>query len=158
MDLSPSAVITGRMAHTYVRSRHHVVFSTHHRRPLIDAQWRGRLHMVMGGIAQRRGFPPLAAGGVSDHVHLLIASPATLPLSTCMRLVEGISSTWINDAFSPRREFAWQEGYGAFSIAQSLVAPTVASLRAQEAHHRQWTFQEFLKRQGLEWDERYAWG
>ena len=58
--------------------------------------------------------------------------------------------------------FAWQEGYGAFSIAVSQVDETVSYIRSQAEHHRKRTFQEeflaFLKKHGLEYDERYLWG
>ena len=140
----------------------HVVFSTAHRKPLIAEAWAERLHAMLGGIARDRGFPPLAVGGVADHVHLLLSIPATMSLSECLRQLKGTSSRWINDTFFPLREFAWQEGYGAFSIAQSLVEPTIAYIRGQVEHHRERTFQDefrdFLTRQGLTWDERYVWG
>jgi REP element-mobilizing transposase RayT len=150
------------MSHTYVHSLHHVVFSTHARRPSIDPAWISGLHAVMGGIARGRRITPLAIGGVADHVHLLISSPPTMSISECLRLLKSNSSRWLNDTYFPRRDFAWQEGYGAFSIAQSLVETTIAYIRRQEEHHRRRTFQEefrdFLTRQGIAWDERYVWG
>ncbi|MBA3700169.1 MAG: IS200/IS605 family transposase [Planctomycetes bacterium] len=150
------------MSHSFVHCLLHVVFSTHHRRPLIDDAWSARLHDVMGSIARERGFPVIAVGGVADHVHLLMTLPSAKPIAECMRLLKANSSKWVNDTFFPARTFAWQDGYGAFSIAQSQVEATVAYIRAQAEHHRERSFQEefreFLTRQGMAWDERYVWG
>ncbi|MBA3698143.1 MAG: IS200/IS605 family transposase [Planctomycetes bacterium] len=150
------------MSHSFVHCLLHVVFSTHLRKPLIDPAWDKRVHAMLGGIAQQRGFRVLEAGGVADHVHLLMVLPGTKPVSDCLRLVKANSSKWINDTFFPDRDFAWQEGYGAFSIAQSQVEATIAYIRGQAEHHRVRTFQDefrdFLTRQGLTWDERYVWG
>lgn len=162
LDVKSGTITIGRMSHTYVHSLHHVVFSTHQRRPTIQPKWMADLHATMGNICRNRGFPALAVGGVADHVHLLITIPAVRTVAECMRLLKGTSSRWINETHAKRRDFAWQEGYGAFSIAQSLVEPTIAYIRGQAEHHRVRTFQEeyrdFLTRQGLAWDERYVWG
>jgi putative transposase len=78
-----------------------------------------------------------------------------------VQLVKGGSSKWIHDTFPELRGFAWQEGYGAFSIAISGVPDTMAYIDNQQEHHRTRTFQEefiaFLRRHGLEYDERYIW-
>ena len=162
MDIHVGPCYIPTMSHTYVHCLMHVVFSTAHRKPTIADAWSARLHEMLGGIARDRGFPPLAVGGVADHVHLLVAIPATKSLSECMRHLKGTSSRWVNDTYFPQRDFAWQEGYGAFSIAQSLVEATIAYIRGQEEHHRQRTFQDefrdFLTRQGIAWDERFVWG
>ena len=117
MDSPPQRLIIGRMSHTYVHSLHHLVFSTHQRRPLIQAAWMPELHRMMGGIARGRGFQPLAVGGVADHVHLLLLIPATRTVAECLRILKGTSSRWINDTHDPRRAFAWQEGYSAFTLS-----------------------------------------
>ena len=150
------------MSHSFVHCLLHVVFSTYHREPLIADAWAARLHEVMGSIARERGFPVIEIGGVADHVHVLMTLPSSKPVADCLRLLKSNSSKWINDTYFPKRDFAWQDGYGAFSIAQSQVDATVAYIRGQAEHHRVRTFQDefrdFLTRQGLSWDERYIWG
>ena len=84
----------------------------------------------------------LATGGVADHVHILLSLPATMPLAKAMQLLKGNSSKWIHDTFPALASFAWQEGYGAFSIGVSGVEETCAYIRNQEAHHRTRTFRE----------------
>jgi REP element-mobilizing transposase RayT len=150
------------LSHTFVNALLHCVFSTKGRRRLITADIQERLWPFLGGIAREQGFKALAIGGVEDHVHLLLSLPATLPIAKAIQLVKGASSKWVHDTFSKHRDFAWQEGYGAFSIGVSQVDATTKYIRSQAEHHRKTTFQEefrmFLKRHGIEYDERYVWG
>jgi putative transposase len=77
-----------------------------------------------------------------------------------MRVLKGDSSRWIHDELQ-RTDFAWQEGYGAFTVSQSNLEPVAEYVRNQEEHHRKRTFQEehreFLEKHGIEFDERYIW-
>ena len=149
------------MAHTHANCPLHVVFSTKHRAPIIDAAWLTRLHAFLSTIAADRGFPAVIVGGVEDHVHVVMSLPADRSICDCLRLLKGTSSKWVNDEFFPDRSFAWQDGYGAFAISPSLLDATVAYIKNQKEHHQARTFQdeyrEFLKRQGIMGDERYMW-
>ena len=97
----------------------------------------------------------LAIGGAADHVHILISLPATLSVAKAIQLLKGNSSKWIREAFPKMRSFAWQEGYGAFSVGISGVDATVTYIREQSEHHRRRTFREefatMLRRHGLEY-------
>lgn len=99
----------------------------------------------------------LAIGGVADHVHLLLSLPATLSISKAMQLLKGNSSKWLRETFPELRPqgFAWQEGFGAFSIGISGVADTVRYIQIQEEHHRRKGFSEelevFLERHGYDY-------
>lgn len=87
----------------------------------------------------------IAAGGMEDHVHLLISMPKTLNISKAMQLIKGGSSKWVHDTFSEHRTFEWQEGYGAFSIGIGEVERTVNYINTQEEHHREKDFKkEFI--------------
>jgi putative transposase len=148
--------------HTYVSSLFHCAFSTKGRRNLITAALQERLWPFMGGIAREQGFKALAVGGVEDHVHLLLSLPASIALAKAIQLIKGASSKWAHDTFPEYGLFAWQEGYGAFSVGISQVDATIAYIRSQAEHHRKTTFQDefrmFLKKHGIEYDERYIWG
>jgi putative transposase len=99
----------------------------------------------------------LAAGGVADHVHVLLSLPATMSISKAMQLVKGNSSKWIHETFPELRSFAWQQGYASFSISVSAIEETRSYIRNQEKHHRTRTYREevilFLKRHGLPFDD-----
>ena len=95
-------------------------------------------------------------------LHMLVSLPSTLSISQAIQLIKGGSSKWVHDTFTGQRSFAWQEGYGAFSIGVSGVSDTIAYIDLQSEHHRRKTFEEefleFLGAHGLEYDERYVWG
>ena len=104
----------------------------------------------------------ISIGGTLDHAHMLISMPPIIPVAKVVQLVEGGSSKWLHENFSSLRKFAWQEGYGAFSIGASQVDEVAKYIAHQEEHHRIRSFQEeylsFLKEYKVEYDERYIWG
>jgi REP element-mobilizing transposase RayT len=116
----------------------------------------------MAGVAQKQGFTALIIGGVEDHVHALIALPPTMPLSKAIQFLKGSSSKWINDDKASSGDFAWQEGYGAFSISASHTADVYRYIRNQKEHHAKKTFEdEFsfcLKKYGIEFDPEHVFG
>lgn len=150
------------MGHSYSSSLFHVVFSTKDRRKCIDSALRERLFPYLGGIARENGMQLLAVGGVEDHVHLLVCIPASLALSKAVQLLKGGSSKWIHETFQNQRQFAWQEGYGAFSVSFSGIEDTIAYIRRQQEHHQTQTFEEefvaFLRRHRLEFDRQHVFG
>jgi putative transposase len=150
------------MGHSYTSCLFHCVFSTKNREPLIDEKIRERLWPFIGGIAREHGMRALEVGGVSDHTHMLLSLPATLPIARAMQLIKSGSSRFVKETFAHCRGFAWQEGYGAFSVSVSVRERTIAYIRNQEKHHKRRTFQEevleFLEAHGIEYDPRYLWG
>jgi putative transposase len=150
------------VAHTFVSALFHCAFSTKGRQRLIVPDLQERLWPFMGGIAREQGLKALAIGGVEDHAHLLLSVPATVALAHAIQRIKGASSKWIHDTFPEHQDFAWQEGYAAFSIGMSQVAATISYIRSQAEHHRKKTFQEefraFLHRHGIQYDEKYMWG
>lgn len=149
------------MAHTYTSQLMHCVFSTKERRTMITPGLQERLWPYLGGIARENKMKLLSVGGVADHVHLLLSLPATLSISKAMQLLKGGSSKWIHDTFPEHHLFSWQEGYGAFSIGISDVGRTMAYIETQALHHQTRDFKaeflSFLKKHGIEYDERYIW-
>ena len=150
------------MAHTYASCLVHYVFSTKGRRKTISLELRRRLWPYLGGIAAQNGMKALAVGGADDHVHVLLSVSTTHSVAKAIQLIKGGSSKWIHDTFPSHSTFAWQEGYGAFSVAISGVDETVCYIQSQEEHHRTTTFEQeflaFLRRHGLGFDERYVLG
>ena len=138
----------------------HLVFSTKHRQPFINAELQPRLFEYIGGIARNKNFPLIAAGGIPDHVHLLISLPRTLSVSDAVRVIKTNSSSWLHDEIG-LREFEWQTGYGAFAVSYSGIDQVKTYLANQADHHRRQSFQEefleLLRRHNLTWDERYIW-
>jgi putative transposase len=150
------------MAHSYVNSLFHCVFSTKERQPLIAESLQERLWPYIGGIARDNKMKALAIGGIEDHAHVLLSLPSTMTISKAIQLIKGGSSKWIHDEYSEHQRFAWQEGYGAFSIGVSQVDETKQYIAKQREHHHKKTFQEeylsFLAKHSIEYDPRYVWG
>jgi REP element-mobilizing transposase RayT len=148
-----------KMSHSFINSLHHCVFSTKERRPMITPELQARLFQYIGGIARENKIKLLAAGGVDDHVHLLVSMPSTISISKALQLIKGGSSKWIHETFSEHRLFEWQEGYGAFSIGIGDVERTINYINNQVEHHGKMDFKTefraFLKKHGIEYDERY---
>ena len=149
------------MGHSFTSSLFHCVFSTKGRRLLITEDLQSRLWPYMGGIARDNRMKALTIGGVEDHVHILLSLPSTMAIAKAIQLIKGGSSLWVHENFPEHRNFAWQEGYGAFSLDIALVERTTGYINSQAEHHRKQTFQEeflaFLKKHNMEYDERYIW-
>ena len=147
------------MPSTHLSLHYHLVFSTKDRRPLIVPEWRERLHAYLGGILNGMNAVPQAIGGVADHVHLLVGLKATHCLADVMRDLKRGSSEWVHDTVQDPA-FAWQEGYGAFTVSANVRTNVRAYIARQEDHHRTRTcreeYLEFLHRGGVEFDERYV--
>ena len=149
------------MPHTVTNLLVHLIFSTKERLPLINPELENDLHAYLGGILRELHAVPIAIGGTADHVHLLMRLPADLAVADCLRVVKTNSSRWAKERWPQRRSFAWQGGYGAFSVSESQRGAVISFIQDQARHHRRISFQhEFLamlKKHDLEFDEQYLW-
>lgn len=107
------------MANTYTSLHYHVIFSTRNRVKFISIEIEQRLWSVLGDIARKRGMTALQVGGIEDHVHALMIAPPRFSPSQIAQFLKGESSKWIHEEFPALRDFAWQDGYGAFSVSKS---------------------------------------
>jgi REP element-mobilizing transposase RayT len=141
---------------------YHLVFSTKNREPLITPVLRTRLFAYLGGLIRSEGGHPVVIGGMPDHVHILARLPQTKALADILRVVKATSSGWVRDTFPDAAGFAWQTGYGAFTVGQTSLDAVRRYIEDQEAHHAKLSFQDefraMLRQHGIEWDERYIWG
>jgi len=148
------------MPSTHLSLHYHIVYSTKERQPFIHPEWRDRLHAYLGGIVRDLGGVPEGAGGTADHVHLLIGLKATHRLCDVLRDIKHASSRWVHENIN-LREFAWQDGYGAYTVSGNRCDSVKQYILNQAAHHGTRTFQdeyiEFLRQAGVEFDERYLW-
>ncbi len=146
------------MASTYLSLHYHLVFSTKHREPTIQTEWRSRLHEYLGGTVIGLGAQSRAVGGTSDHVHLLVELRATHTPADFMRELKKASSAWVHDELKIR-PFAWQKGYAAVTVSASAVSEVQRYIQNQEEHHRQRSFREelelLLKHSGVAYDPKY---
>lgn len=150
------------MPQSYCAQYIHFVFSTKGRQPFILPHLHARLYSYIGGILKNENSSLLAVGGTNDHLHLLVAHNKETSLSQTMRLIKANSSKWVHETFPDLSHFAWQSGYGAFSVSHSNLDQVKFYLRQQQEHHRTHTFQDeflaFLCRHEIPFEERYLWG
>jgi REP element-mobilizing transposase RayT len=149
------------MAHTFTNLLTHVVFSTKRRIPQIDQELKPQLLAYIGGIVRELHGVAHLINGTADHVHLLVRLPATVALAHALRTIKTNSSRWVHEKWPTRSDFAWQTGYGAFSVSQSNAETVLRYIANQEEHHRKVSFQQemisYLRRNKIEYDERYIW-
>ena len=149
------------MGQSYTCLHYHTVSGTRDRQPLITPNLQQRLYDYIGGIIKHEGGQLFSAGGSADHVHLLAALHQQRALSDIMRVIKSNSSKWIHDTFPGQSSFAWQSGYGAFTVSYSNINQVRRYIEHQNEHHRTVSFQQeylaFLKRHGIQYDERYVW-
>lgn len=138
----------------------HAVFSTKFRQKIIHQSWEQELWKYIGGLAHEHKAILLAAGGIEDHIHLLLRIHPSFAISDTMKLLKANSSRWVNESRKIRTKFEWQRGYGAFSVSQSMADVVKGYIGRQREHHRTMTFREeyleMLKRHEIEFDERYV--
>jgi REP element-mobilizing transposase RayT len=149
------------MGHSYTNLLYHIVFSTKERQPWLDTEISPRLYDYLGGAIRSEGGASLGINGCPDHIHLLARLRQDKALSDFLRAIKANSSGWIHRAFSGSRDFAWQGGYGAFSVSQSHIDKVQRYIANQQARHELVSFKEefvaLLDAHGIEYDERYLW-
>jgi putative transposase len=147
------------MPHSYAQNHIHLVFSTKSRAKSLARKLLPRLWAYTPAVCKNHGLLTFAVGGMEDHMHLLMRLPPTMTLANAVALVKSNSSKWIRER---ERRFAWQEGYGAFSVSSSNIATVIRYIDNQEAHHRKLSFEDefiaLLKKHGIAYDPKYVFG
>ena len=118
-----------------------------------------QIFTYIGGVLKEFGSIPFIVGGISDHVHILATLPTCMTISELARTAKANSSRWIKTLSPAYSTFAWQTGYGAFSVSPSLLDKTILYIKNQERHHRTKSFQDeykaFLEAYKIPYDEKY---
>jgi REP element-mobilizing transposase RayT len=116
---------------------------------------------MIGGIAKTHKMTALQVGGIEDHIHALVIAPPTFAPCEIAQILKGESSKWIHQEFATLRDFAWQDGYGAFTVSKSKIPDVRVYIENQREHHRKKTYKEeyleLLQLNGVNFDERYYW-
>ncbi len=149
------------MPHSYVNLLYHIVFSTKERQPLIKESYQTRLYEYLGGTIRGLGGAALEINGIEDHVHVLAKLRQDKAVSDVLRDLKANASGWLHDVFPELKQFAWQNGYGAFTVSAGQIETVRRYIANQKAHHQQQSFEDefvqLLKMHEVEYDERYLW-
>jgi len=149
------------MSQSLSRLHVHLVFSTKNRQPWLVESFRDELHRYMVAVLGNMGCPAILINSVEDHVHVLFELCRTVAVSKAVEEVKKSSSKWMKTQEVGSSSFAWQAGYGAFSVSESNLEMVRRYIERQKEHHRKQSFQEeyraFLERHKVAFDERYVW-
>ena len=149
------------MGHSYTNLLFHIVFSTKERQPWLDQDLSSRVYDYLGGAIRSEGGTSISINGCADHIHVLAKLRQDKAVSEALRGIKANSSGWIHRTFRPLRAFAWQIGYGAFTVSQSQVDKVKLYIANQQTHHQRVSFKEefiaLLQAHEVEYDERYLW-
>jgi REP element-mobilizing transposase RayT len=147
------------MPHTCGNILLHFIWSTHERRPWIIPEIRDDLFAYLGGIVREMDGTALIVGGVADHVHTLARVRPMNAAAEIARVLKTNSSRWVRERIP---HFAWQTGYGVFSVSESSVPAVTKYIAHQEQHHKKYSFQDefrvLLAKHKIVVDEKYLWG
>ena len=139
----------------------HLVFSTKGRRQLLRDTERDPLHAYIGGILENLDSPLIEINSVGDHIHILFAQSKNHAPAKIVEQLKTSSSVWIKLQHAWYADFAWQGGYGEFSVSPVHVESVRGYIQNQPQHHRHGDFQteyrRFCEKNCEPLDERYAW-
>ena len=148
------------MAHTCSNLLYHLVWSTKNREPFIKNEIKPRLNSYTRKVIEGEGAKLLFMNGVEDHVHLLVATPLTVNIPDLLEKTKPVTTKWLNKTYSEfNGQFSWQKGYGAFTVAKSILQGVINYIATQEEHHKVESYKEgyirFLEEQGISYDPRF---
>ncbi len=149
-----------KMAHSLSQIYLHIVFHTQYDGVLLQEEDCLKMYAYIDGILRNKGSLIIQIGGRPDHIHILCTLPRTITVAELVEDIKKCSSKWVKTIGSRYSRFAWQGGYGAFSVSASQLEKTKQYIVNQQEHHRTRTFREeyeaFLKLYNVEYDERYV--
>ncbi|MGQ1784393.1 MULTISPECIES: IS200/IS605 family transposase [unclassified Saccharicrinis] len=139
----------------------HITFSTKHRENLINNEIQDRLYEYLGGACRALECNPVSVGGYYDHVHILCTLSRKITQAGLLQELKRGSSKWVKTLGAKYQNFYWQDGYGIFSVKPSEINVVVDYIKNQKEHHKTKTFKKefrgFLKKNNVEYDEKYVW-
>jgi putative transposase len=150
-------IMTQSLSKMYV----HIVFHTKYNQPFILPEIENELYAYIGGIIKANQSIPIKIGGVSDHIHILAAMSKNISLAKFVEEIKRNTSRWIKTKGKEYQNFAWQGGYGGFSVSSSALNVVSRYIENQKEHHRKVSFKDeyvqFLQEYKIDYDEDYLW-
>ena len=135
------------MAHSLNKIWIHLIFGTKERFPLIIQPLEQKLYNHIKNLLEK-DFECIVdiINGTADHIHVLFLQNQNYSLADIIKNIKGNSSHWINQNKFLKTKFAWQTGYGAFSVSESMINEVRKYIANQKEHHRKTSFAEEYKR------------
>ena len=148
------------MAQSLCKIYLHIIFHIKTNSPEVHTNHIPRLHQYIGQLVNTTDCHVVTVGGTGNHVHTLVLLNSTESVAHLIEEMKRNSSRWIKTLGKQYEMFAWQGGYAAFSVSQSLVEKTKNYIANQVEHHKKKSFKdeylEFLRLYNINFDERYV--
>ncbi|HEX8736804.1 MAG TPA: IS200/IS605 family transposase [Pyrinomonadaceae bacterium] len=148
------------MSQSFIKLTYHIVFATKNRVPVLNKEIRSCLYEYCGGITRNLKGVLVEIGGIEDHIHALVSLSPNINLAEFVQKLKANSSRWLNKTYFS--DFAWQTGYGAFTVSESQIERVRNYIRNQEIHHNKYggfenEFESLLKAHGIDYNRDYLW-
>lgn len=149
------------MSHSFNKIWIHAIWSTKDRLPLIHTTVENRIHQFISDQLREQGCPVRIINSMPDHIHCLFLLNPQKSIADVIKQLKGSSSHFINQNNLVAEKFAWQTGYAAYSVSESVVEKVFEYIKNQKVHHQNKTyrqeFDEFIKLYGLDTNQEMEW-
>jgi REP element-mobilizing transposase RayT len=123
---------------------YHVVFGVQNQSRRITRDLKEELYAFIGNTVHSHGGAVLEIGGTPDHLHLLLQLRTEHAVCDSVWLIKSTSARWMDRRARDGRRFAWQPGFGAFTVGEAQLPAVRRWLRDQARHHRGHSFGDEL--------------
>ncbi|GAA4162349.1 IS200/IS605 family transposase [Chryseobacterium ginsenosidimutans] len=149
------------MSQSLVKNYIHIVFSTKHREDFIDEKIEKELFSYIAVLCKDFESIALQIGGTDNHIHILCTLSKKIALMKLIQEIKAHSSKWIKTKGEKYENFYWQDGYGAFSVSEENLYPTINYIKNQRQYHQSKEYKdeliEILEKHRMKYDEKYLW-
>jgi putative transposase len=142
------------MPHSYNKIWIHAIWATKERIPIIHSNIEYKIHQFISEQLRAQGCLVRIINGMPDHIHCLFLLSPQKSISEVLKQIKGSSSHYINQNDLTSKKFAWQTGYAAYSVSESVVEKVFQYIKTQKEHHQKKSFlqeyETFLKLYAVE--------
>ncbi len=142
------------MPHSFNKIWINAIWATKERAPIIHSNIEHKIHQFISEQLRELGSPVRILNGMPDHFHCLFLLNPQKSIAEVIKQIKGSSSHYINQNDLTSEKFAWQTGYAAYSVSESVVEKVFQYIKTQKEHHQKKTFlqeyEEFLKLYAVE--------
>lgn len=146
---------------TFRQIYYQIVFSTKHRKPVLNIEHEDQLYKYIWGIVKNKNCTLYRINGMPDHIHLFTDLHPSVSLSSFVKDIKVSSNLWIKQSGLFLDFEEWQTGYGAFTYSEREKDMIINYIKNQKEHHKNESFEDeyknLLKSHGVEFDEKYLW-
>jgi len=116
------------------------MFSTLEQKPIISGTIENALYSHFRAELAKLHCPVASINGTADHIHILLLLNPLISITDLVKQIKGNTSHWVNAHNLAIDRFAWQKGFGAFSVSDKNVPEISNYIQHQKTIHLTKTF------------------